>query len=260
MAKGSQKLSQMKIFLRSLSAKTTELINHIEVTPLKYFITNFIWIPAVLINVGLIALNTFYRRWNYLEVWSFKLDDPTWLPGNLQNSPLYFGHYFGDYALTVGYAKVEEIYNLNELIPFGAPPTAIPILKFFTLFPDRLGILLFILINLLLIIAICMNVKGSKGVILLLLILTSMPLFAALDRGNFIGISVFSMGLALFMLDRKGKIPQLAIVILFILAISLKIYAIGMLAFLLLIKKTRIVFFTAIIFISLNASWLLLTR
>jgi hypothetical protein len=260
MEKESQNFNQITKFLRTPSAKTSEMLNYLKNTTLKYFIINVIWIPAVLINVALIALNTFYRGWNYLEVWSFKLDDPTWLPGNLQNIPLYFGHYFGDYALTVGYAKVENIYNSNELIPFGAPPTSIPILEFFTLFPDRLGILLFILINLVLIIAICMNAKGSKGVILLLIILTSMPLFAALDRGNFIGISVFSIGLALILLDRRGIIPQIAIVILLIIAISLKIYVIGMLAFLVLIKKIRIVFFTVIIFILLNASWLLLTR
>ena len=240
--------------------KFSKVIISLKDVTLKEVIVNYVWIPTLLVNYVFILFNTFYRQKNYLEIWSFKLIDYPYMANNLEPQPILYGHYFGDYQLPLSYLSLGNIYDNSQLLPNGGIPSGTAILYFFNLFEIKSGLIILFFISLTLVLIQLLKVKSPKTLISLLIISSSMPLFSAFDRGNFISISVFTFGLALVYIDKKQSMYRLLTIILIVISVSLKIYLVVALLLLMLVHKKRVTLNVIITLIILNSILLLISN
>lgn len=209
------------------------LRNVLNPTVLFTLVLGFIGLSVVFWN------ETFYKSVNILERWSWTKIDVPWTPPPTSAIPLWNGHYFGDFQLPVLYSLVQDPYNSSWPIPAGLPGQIV-LLKFFLVLPMKYSFLLFFALS-------CFSlIYGLRQLlpieskyltsVLVAIGFLNLPFFIAMDRGNFI---VLSLGLifAIFgKLFKSGKIRMSNKDLVFLggmftIASSLKLYYLAFLPF-----------------------------
>ncbi len=213
--------------------------------------------------VGLIAVfwnETFYKSVNMLERWSFTKIDLPWTPPPTTAIPLWHGHYFGDFQLPVLYSLVQDPYNSSWPIPAGLPGPIV-LLKLFLILPMKFSLLIFFVLSCFVLLyglkqLLPIENKYLPSVLLGIGFL-NLPFFIAIDRGNFI---VLSLGLifAVFgklLINEKHKLSKVDLVFLsamFAVAASLKLYYLVFLPFFWLLGHKRFTYLAFLQFGALN--------
>jgi len=186
--------------------------------------------------IGLAFLLILVREFYYpqslplINYWSLRLSDAPWTPIGTTPVPIFQGHYFGDFQLGMIYSSLPDPYSVTELLPYGYPPFAHRILNSLSQIPIVITFFLYLLSSLALTV-ITMNkllreipIK-IKIPLIVAGVTTSLPLFMAIDRGNFVVIAV-CLGILGYLGVTNPTSSRYAVVplIYLSLAISIKAY------------------------------------
>jgi len=173
--------------------------------------------------------------------WYFEVDYApriSWISKDGEYSDIYsFGnHFFSDY-LQIWLLSDQDIRNGFNIYP----PFAIACIKFFTLFPYKLGLILYLVllsigVLLPLILALRESTFAESLQILVLFGVFSVPLISVLDRGNLIGVLPILFYLILTQINSKDIFGGVLLGI----ASAIKIYPLIYLIFLPKRKRFRI--------------------
>ena len=241
-----------------LSPKSVELNVHFSKYFQKFIVLVVIWISILTIWLWVRAL---YFKDDLLKIWSFTLEDIPWTPPPTVPTPIIAGHYFGDFQLPILLSQVKNPYDASWPLGGGPPlsyflykPFLIPEIKLSFIFFLFITIVIFYFVN---------NLFVGRQInctfricFITLAIFVNLPFLVTLDRGNFVVISTSLTGLCLYYLFlREGNelwYRRHAIPIVFVIAISIKVYLLSFLIPLWLLKKYGFVMRTLIYFIFLN--------
>jgi hypothetical protein len=203
---------------------------------------------------------TFYKSVNMLERWSFTKIDVPWTPPPTTAVPLWNGHYFGDFQLSVLYSLVQDPYNSSWPISAGLPGPIV-LLKLFLVFPMKYSLLFFLVLSCFSLIYGLKQLLPIKSKYLYSVVLgigfLNLPFFIALDRGNFIVLSlglIFAIFGKLLASDRyKLSSTDLAILGgMFAIAASLKLYYLAFLPFFWLLGHKKFTYLALLQFCTFN--------
>jgi hypothetical protein len=163
----------------------------------RYFLNAYI--PTFSIFFVFVIFHTLYLgTTNFYEIWSFKVQDPPWMPDNLQANRILGNHFFGDFQLPYGAAYIENGYkgDFVTILPFG-----FLLYKIATLFSLQSSFILFTLIGF------CVyyrsiyiwvaEASNLRHLLAFILTFMSIPLWVALDRGALSFLTVGLLGIVL---------------------------------------------------------------
>lgn len=203
---------------------------------------------------------SFYKSVNMLERWSFTKIDTPWTPPPTLPIPLWHGHYFGDFQLPVLYSKVLNPYRPEWPIDAGLPGPIL-LLKIFLVFPMNYSLILFFVISLAVLLYglwSLLQINHPYVVSLLVVIgILNLPFFIAVDRGNFVIISLGLLFAVIGKLMRSSKLElsrfDLAVFGgLFAIAASLKLYYLAFLPFFWLMNHKKFAYTAFLQFLIFN--------
>jgi len=195
-----------------------------------------------------------------LERWSWTRVDVPWTPPPTTAISLWNGHYFGDFQLPVLYSLVQDPYNSSWPIPAGLPGQIV-LLKFFLLLPMKFSFLLFFALSCFSLIyglRQLLPIKSKHSISILIAIgFLNLPFFIAMDRGNFIVLSlglIFTIFGKLFRSDRiRVSTKDLVFLAgLFTIASSLKLYYLAFLPFFWLLGHRKFAYLAFLQFCAFN--------
>lgn len=192
---------------------------------------------------------------NLVEVLSYPLVDPTWMPpGVTQPYPLWGVHYFGDMWYHIGFGEAQSPYIIAGR-PAQYPPVAIYIFKLWGVFgyPAALAIMSILNVGLLSLFAWKLTAptpRSRRVLIITMTILITTPMIVTLDRGGHQYIALGALAWALWLY--KGGRHTWA-VLLTVVAISLKSYFVFFLLYPLLRGHKRFALETAVLTLAINA-------
>ena len=199
--------------------------------------------------IGLAFLLILVREFYYpqslplINYWSLRLSDAPWTPTGTTPVPIFQGHYFGDFQLGMIYSSLSDPYSVTELLPYGYPPFAHRILNLLSQLPIVVTFFLYLLSSLALTV-ITMNKLLREIPIKIKIPLiaaglsTCLPLFMALDRGNFVVIAVCLGILGYFGVTDPTSSRYAVVPLIYLsLAISIKTYMVIFCLFLLIRGK-----------------------
>lgn len=182
---------------------------------------------GVCLFVNWIRIN--YFDINIYQYWSFKAEDPPWMPSPQASSPILGKHHFGDFQLPIGWARSANPYELgNSNI---LPPVGMYFYKAMSIFSVQISYLLYSILTFIVLICCLSEIlkylpKNLKIQTLSVLTGLSLPIYIAFDRGAAIllACSLTLFGYLLFNKERTGRITRSFSIGLIILGVSLKPY------------------------------------
>lgn len=205
-----------------------------------------LWVLLFSVSFSLIVIRIFYfpTSTTLLEVWSFRLDDRPWTPVGTSPESIFRGHYFGDFQLGIIYSSLSDPYIANEPLPYGYPPVMHRVLNLLSQFPIKLSFIIYLIVTIGLTIRTMWILLGDlpnklKLPIGIFGITTSLPLIMALDRGNFVVISICCGLIGYIGLLDNSKKNSIFSLILLSIAIDIKAYIAIFCIFLFLSKRKR---------------------
>jgi hypothetical protein len=204
---------------------------------------------AKLLSIGLITSAAIswilggYYNYDIHTLLTFIPHDP---PGNVDiTDKKLVVHTFGDYLLPNAWINSSDPW-INDVAPWNIyPPLAMCIFWIFNLFPYKLGVILFLILNFAtmtfpILYELFLAKKPEKWLLLLPTCL-SVGLITTLDRGNIVGLVVLPIYLFVKNLnDNKFKKAAFYLAV----AVSIKVYPIILILLFLRIKKYKMFFFT----------------
>jgi len=163
----------------------------------RIFLNLYVPIFSTLL-VYVIFHSLYFGTTNFYEIWSFRVQDPPWMPDNLQAYKILGNHFFGDFQLPYGAAYIENGYkgDFVTILPFG-----FILYKIATLFSVQASLILFTFLGFAVFytsIYVWIE-KHSNLRHLLAFSLTAMsiPVWVAVDRGALSLLTVGLMGIVL---------------------------------------------------------------
>lgn len=213
------------------------------------FVNSYILPTATVILVlGIFqaGFHTFYFEQPFIERVGWIARDGNW--------PIQFAigkHFFSDYLSMNQLSLTNDPWQVPGNI---YPPLSMVLFKLFTIFPYKIGLVLWILfsVSCLVIPSIHATKNWSLSTriqIIFILILTSAPAIGILDRGNCIFVLVPLIYFGFILLQRERFLLS---GLSFGACIAIKLYPIIILIFLLLMKKWWVVIYSLIFFFSLT--------
>jgi len=204
--------------------RKTDLTN----TKLIQIILNFYSFAfGICILLNWIRIN--YFDINIYQYWSFKAEDPPWMPPPQSSIPILGKHHFGDFQLPIGWAKSVDPFELgNSNI---LPPVGMYFYRLLSFFPMTFSYLIFFAFSSFILI-ICLrkilltfpgNLKlQALGVFVGL----SLPIYIAYDRGASIlfASSLIVYGYLIYSTNKKNKLIKVFATSMVVLGVSLKPY------------------------------------
>ena len=163
----------------------------------RYFLNAYVPIFSIFF-VFVIFHTLYFGTINFYEIWSFKVQDPPWMPDNLQANRILGNHFFGDFQLPYGAAYIENGYkgDFVTILPFG-----FLLYKIGTLFSLQTSFVFFTLIGF------CVYYRSIylwveealklRHLLAFILSFMSIPLWVAIDRGALSFLTVGLLGIVL---------------------------------------------------------------
>jgi hypothetical protein len=214
-----------------------------------FVVVLILWVLMIFIQLIIFWIESFYSDINLLEVWSFRKVDPPWVPpGSPQAVPLFFGHFFGDFQLSVLYSKISDPYMTGLQIPWSQPPISIFILFPFSLLPLKYGYIVYLFASLLTFVYAIQKISSKLNHLIRIFLfatsIISLPLFVALDRGNFVLLTQSVVALFIYeilKLEKNSKPINWKIALYLTFSLSMKPYVAALLVPLFLLKNIKLI-------------------
>lgn len=194
---------------------------------LRIYLQSVITVFGLLIWISIAKY--IYLHQDLYGIWSFRSNDPPWMPPGVSAIPIFGEHFFGDFQLPYGLANTEYAYGnaYNPTLPLG-----FLFFEFLGLFPLKVSFLIFICINLFSFFVTVRKISVGNSelskILPFILTLTSLPIFIAFDRGAlvFLTIVLFLISFQYFQTEKreKEKLKYWANILLLSIVLSWKPY------------------------------------
>jgi hypothetical protein len=175
--------------------------------------------------------------------------------------PIFAGHYFGDFQLSIAYSQLSDPYNPTFIFGGGLPITFY-LFKIFNLLPLTYSFILFLIVGMGLLIysnfCLFRNCQSSYVRFFMALVISvlNLPILIALDRGNFIifalAIMMFSLYLGVINQSSQARYYVHLGALLFMVSASIKIYLVCLLIPLWFCKAKFFAFLSLTYFLAFN--------
>jgi hypothetical protein len=214
-----------------------------------------------LIQISIYLASLLVLKWDiysFYDAITFRWDDKPWMPPNLNALPILSNHYFGDYQLSTSWAKLTNPFDIDLPLTFGLPPSALLVFYPFTILNLGSGYFVYAFITVISLayafkITIGYKEKKLRSTSYILLI-SSLPLFVILDRGNFVGIA-FSAFVIFTMneFEKRRNYSRILQFCLLLICISLKYYFIAPVVLIYAINRNKniLYYFTSLITVNI---------
>ena len=210
----------------------------------------YFWLISNVVSFIGVVTRIFYfpTSRNLIEHWSFLYNDKPWIPNNLNISPIFQGHFFGDFQLGLKYSSFDNPYAMKQLLPYGYPPEIHQIFYFLSKFDMKLIFIIYLLSILLIISWFIFKIskvmdqitKNSFRIASILIFGFSTPLIVGIDRGNFVVLAITLTVISLYFTvndNSTGLKQKIISALLLSLAINLKAYVVVFIVILIVLKK-----------------------
>lgn len=224
----------------------------------NFYIFGYFFLLLIFVyQIFLLAYDTQNQN-SVVDLLSYTVVDPPWLPNGTQPKPYLYNHFFGDLQANVTYAQLNNPYQVEEY-PWPFPPLSIYFYRFFSILGNGNSYIILILTSVVLhYITINKILKQLPLFLKLSILIITGPLSIGwiinFDRGAVYSI-VFPLTLIAFIKIKENKYLQSALIISII--ISVKPQFIIILVLFLVLKKFKIFLLSVGLTVILNIiSWI----